>query len=270
MLILARCLALTCRTSNLAGAQANLYRFADGTGVADEEQRLSVKQRIVEARAASERPGVSPADRAARGRDLERLEAEFKKLSAPRAPPNESFFGYRLVEVREKLGTEPKTAARLAAYYKAVNEHNRVAFADVRPKEPAAGQSSYVGVTACTACHQSERAFWDRTAHAAAYTTLTRQDKEFNLECVSCHVTGYDIPGGSTVAHVQGLEHVQCEVCHGPGSRHVGNPADKTLIATPARSVCAEQCHHPPHVHPGWSVDEAWNKILGPGHGHGR
>jgi hypothetical protein len=150
-----------------------------------------------------------------------------------------------------------------------VNEHNRVAFADVRPKEPAAGQSSYVGVTACTACHQSERAFWDRTAHAAAYTTLTRQDKEFNLECVSCHVTGYDIPGGSTVAHVQGLEHVQCEVCHGPGSRHVGNPADKSLITTPARSVCAEQCHHPPHVHPGWSADEAWNLILGPGHGHG-
>jgi len=250
--------------------QGGRYRFVDGSGVADEEQRLSVRRRIVEARAASERAGVSPADRAARRRDIERLEAELKKLDAPRAPPNESYFGYRLVEVRETLGTEPKTAARLAAYYKAVNDHNRVAFADMRPKEPAAGQSGYVGVTACTSCHQSERAFWDRTPHAAAYTTLTRQNKEFNLECVSCHVTGYDVPGGSTVTHVKGLEHVQCEVCHGPGSRHVANPTDKALIATPARNVCAEQCHHPPHVHPGWSADAAWNLILGPGHGRGR
>jgi hypothetical protein len=206
-------------------------------------------------------------DRDARRRDVGRLEAELAKISAPPAIPKESWFGYRLVEVREKLGTEPKTGERLARYYKDVNEHNRRVFADLKPTPAPAGQSSYAGVEACTKCHESERAFWDKTPHHVAYTTLVKQDKQFNLECVSCHVTGYDVPGGSTVTHVAGLEHVQCEVCHGPGSRHIDNPSDRTLISTPKRTQCAEQCHHPPHVHPGWSVDDAWKLIVGPGHG---
>jgi hypothetical protein len=243
------------------------YRFVDGTGVADEERRASLRRRIDEARAASERAGVSPADRDARRRDAVRLEAELSELSAPRAPPSESFFEYRLVEVREKLGTEPVAEARLAAYYKAVNENNRRAFANVTPKPAPEGTSSFVGVEQCTACHQSERAFWDRTGHHGAYETLVRQDKQYNLECVSCHVTGYDQPGGSTVTHVKGLESVQCEVCHGPGSRHIANPGDKSFIRLPAKSACAERCHHPPHVHAGWSVDDAWKHIVGPGHG---
>jgi hypothetical protein len=170
------------------------------------------------------------------------------------------------VDVREKFGTEPKAQARLAAFYRRVNEHNRVAFKDVLPAPVPEGQSDYVGAEQCTACHQEERAFWDRTAHHDAYATLVRQDKQFNLDCVSCHVTGYEAPGGSTVAHVEGLENVQCEVCHGPGSRHIGSPADKALISIPDRAQCATKCHHPPHVKPDWSVDEAWKKIVGPGH----
>ena len=44
--------------------------------------------------------------------------------------------------------------------------------------------------------------------------TLTTQFKEFNLDCVGCHVTGYGRPGGSTVTHVEKLKDVQCEACH--------------------------------------------------------
>jgi hypothetical protein len=147
-----------------------------------------------------------------------------------------------------------------------VNEHNREAFKDVLPPPVPDGQSGYVGVASCSLCHQSERAFWDKTPHHAAYATLATQNKQFNLECVGCHVTGYEAPGGTTVAHVEGLTDVQCEVCHGPGSRHVGNPADPKLIAIPERSLCASKCHHPPHVHPDWSVDAAWKVIVGKGH----
>ena len=105
-------------------------------------------------------------------------------------------------------------------------------------------------------------------AHAKAYPTLVRQNKQYNLECVGCHVTGYEAPGGSTVAHVEKLENVQCEVCHGPGSRHVEKPKEPGLIArSPEKSLCASKCHHPPHVKPSWSVDEAWRHIIGKGHG---
>jgi hypothetical protein len=83
---------------------------------------------------------------------------------------------------------------------------------------------------------------------------------------VSCHVTGYDRPGGSTVTHVDRLENVQCEVCHGPGSKHAANPAGPGLIvAKPDPGTCLS-CHHPPHVEQ-FDVVAKMQEILGPGHG---
>jgi hypothetical protein len=242
------------------------YSFADGSGIAAEQRRASLAARRGDLQTALARPGISNDDRAARRRDLAALDAELAALAAPRPLPEGSAFRYELIEVREKLGTEPASQARLAAYYKAVNEHNREAFKDVLPAAASPGESSYVGIEACSTCHQSERAFWDKTPHHSAYETLARQNKEFNLECVGCHVTGYEAPGGSTVAHVDDLKAVQCEVCHGPGSRHIGNPGDSKLIAVPERSLCASKCHHVPHVHADWNVDLAWPVIVGKGH----
>jgi hypothetical protein len=160
-------------------------------------------------------------------------------------------------------------AARLEAYYQKVNEHNRQAFADKLPEPVAAGESSYVGVAVCSGCHQEERKVWERTAHAGAYATLQKGHKEYNLDCVGCHVTGYDQPGGSTVAHVEHLESVQCETCHGPGSRHAASPALEGAIERhPNLDLCANTCHHPPHVGADWNVAAALPKILGPGHGN--
>ncbi len=242
------------------------YTFVDGSGIAEEERRLSVKGRIDELERAIARPGVAAADREARRRDLQSLRAELERLQKPRPEPSESSFSYRLVEVREGLGSAAAAKDRLAAYYRAVNEHNQRAFAGAMPPPVPEGNSGYVGVAACTSCHQSERAFWDKTPHQGAYATLARQDKQFNLECVGCHVTGYEEPGGTTVTHVENLTAVQCEVCHGPGSRHVKSPIDKTLIDIPDQSFCGPKCHHPPHVHPGWSAADAWSSIVGPGH----
>jgi hypothetical protein len=211
-------------------------------------------------------PSANP-DIEARKRDLEGAKSELSALSVGRPAPEGSFFRYRHVEIREKLGSEPRAKARLGAYYKNVNEHNREAFKDVLPPPVPDGESGYVGVEQCTTCHQEERKFWNGTAHAKAYPTLSRQDKQYNLECVGCHVTGYEAPGGSTVAHTDKLENVQCEVCHGPGSRHVGKPEDKKLLAIhPDKSLCTK-CHHVPHVNASWNVDDAWKHIIGKGHG---
>jgi hypothetical protein len=107
---------------------------------------------------------------------------------------------------------------------------------------------------------------WNKTPHSRAYATLADQFKEFNLECVSCHVTGYEQPAGSTVTHVEKLKDVQCEVCHGPGSKHVASPTDKTLIiGHPEPGRCLD-CHHPPHVEQ-FDPSVKMREILGPGHG---
>ena len=247
------------------------FVFADGSNTAEAAERASLDARIKElearlAAAEAARRSADP-DLVQRRADLERLKAERAKLSRPSAPARGSFFLYQLVDVRDGLGSESKVHGLIDGYYRRVNDHNHEVFRDKAPAPAAEGQSHYVGVEVCSTCHKSERAFWDKTQHAGAYATLSSAHKEYNLDCVSCHVTGYDKPGGSAVVQIGNLQNVQCEVCHGPGSRHAAAPTGDHLISLPERTLCAAQCHHPPHVKTDWSVDASWQKIIGPGHG---
>jgi hypothetical protein len=248
--------------------QGASFEFADATGTEAEERRTSLRLTLAELEGRLKRlPENSPSRGELQGTIGEKKK-ELEALSRPTPPKQGSFFTYRLVEIRESLGTDAKAAEHMSSYYKRVNEHNREAFKDILPKPAAAGEASFVGLEACTSCHAEERAFWDKTGHAKAYATLERQHKQFNLDCVGCHVTGYEQAGGSNVTHVEKLTNVQCEVCHGPGSKHVTSPSDRTLLqAVPPKNACASTCHHPPHVPQGWNAEENWLKIIGPGHG---
>jgi 2',3'-cyclic-nucleotide 2'-phosphodiesterase (5'-nucleotidase family) len=251
-------------------APGHVVKFADATGLELAQQREDIARRIDELHdkiSAWEREkSVSAADLQARRHDLAKLEAQRDQLDAKSPPAEGSFFRYAVKEMRESLGKDPAIDADMASYYKAVNDHNRTAFADRVPVPAAADQASYVGIDVCSSCHPGARQVWNATSHARAYATLSSEFKEFNLECVGCHVTGYDRPGGSTVTHVTGLTNVQCEVCHGPGSKHAAKPNDPTLITgAPAASSCL-QCHHPPHVE-GFDAAARMKDILGPGHG---
>ncbi len=253
-----------------AVAPGRLIKFADATGLELAQRREELVRRIDDLHekiAAWDRDrSASASDVAARKQDLVALEAERDSLDRRPAPQAGSFFRYTVKEMRDSLGKDPVIESDMASYYKTVDEHNRVAFADRLPPPRLPDQAGYVGIEVCTKCHAGPRRVWDGTSHAHAYATLSSQFKEFNLECAGCHVTGYEKPGGSAVAHVDNLQNVQCEVCHGPGSLHVAKPTDRTLIvATPDASVCIG-CHHSPHVE-GFDVVAAMRGILGPGHG---
>ncbi|MGK3984975.1 multiheme c-type cytochrome [Sorangium sp. So ce136] len=245
--------------------------FADAGGVAKADELISLSARIreleIRLNAWEGDKRVAPKDVADRKADLEKLRAEKAQLEAAETKVSGSFFRYSAVEVREKLGADKDVAGQLLAYYKRVNAHNKEAFADRVPEKPAKGEASYIGIDACTNCHDEERKVFDGTAHARAYATLQQDFKEFNLDCVSCHVTGYGKPGGSTVTHNASLQNVQCEECHGPGSLHAKDPERKGLIVlSPAPESCVSQCHHPPHVE-GFEPMSKMQLILGPGHG---
>lgn len=246
------------------------FEFENADGRSEERADLERRVREIEHRLKQARANgkVAKADIESLERDLKTLRAERDKRPGVSTTPQGSTYRATLVEVRETHGADPAVQKSLSEYYRRVNQHNRIAFKDRAAPVVANGQSAYLGVEQCRTCHFEEYAFWSKTRHARAYQTLSVQHKEFNLDCVACHVTGYEKPGGSSVTQVEALKDVQCEVCHGPGSAHLTNPADKKLIlGKPDRALCAPLCHHPPHVKPEWSVEEAWPRILGPGHG---
>jgi hypothetical protein len=246
------------------------FTFADASGLDDARKRADLSRRIDELHkriAIWEQDGkVAKADTDARRTDLAKLEAQRVELDHRPAPASGSFFRYTVKEVRDTLGKDIGVTDKMLAYYKQVNEANKVAFADRKPRPAPPGEASYVGTESCSTCHLDPKDVWDKTAHAHAYATLSKQFKEFNLDCVSCHVTGYDLPGGSTVTHVANLENVGCEVCHGAGSKHAGSPKKvKMPIPKPQAEQCLA-CHHAPHVHE-FDAKAKMAEVLGPGHG---
>jgi hypothetical protein len=246
-----------------------IVRLSDGTGIELAAARSAVERRREELQgkiAIWERdPTVLPSDLQARRRDLAELDDEARRLQAARAPAKGNYYRYAIQEIRETLGNDPGAERELASYYKAVNEHNRTAFADRLPLAAEPTEAGYVGGEVCATCHADARNVWLRTRHASAYATLERASKEFNLDCVGCHVTGYEKPGGSSVTHVEKLRNVQCESCHGPGSKHVLDPSVGSALAAPGPSTCLE-CHRPPHVE-NFNPAQRMASILGPGHG---
>ncbi len=133
----------------------------------------------------------------------------------------------------------------------------------------ARGEPSFVGVNGCVECHKDATVFWKQTRHASAYQTLVKVNKQFSLDCIRCHVTGWQQPGGvcridltdgggaGFDGHGLGRRDVQCEACHGAGSEHV-----KGTVTAAMCMRCHEAANSPHFDYPKYRP-----YIVGPGHG---
>ena len=108
----------------------------------------------------------------------------------------------------------------------------------------------YLGQESCKACHRAIYEYVQTLPHAKAFATLERVKSSYDLECIGCHVTGWQTPGGfDQPGAVGNLKDVQCESCHGPGSEHVktgGRGEAARLKADVPVGLCAT-CHTPAH-----------------------
>jgi hypothetical protein len=215
--------------------------------------------------------GAGAADPAfvdARKRERDDLAAERAQLAAApwRAPAEGSYFTNRLIAMSRSLPRDPTIAAamrRLDARIAAVN----LAHAQP-PPPPEPGRASFVGMAKCAGCHKGAVAFWKKTVHAQAWKTLVDGGKQADYKCVSCHVTGYGQVGGSSLGFTRGLEDVQCENCHGPGSLHVaakGLEEPSSVRRGTPESTCTA-CHNEHHSDT-FQYQAYLRDILGPGHG---
>jgi hypothetical protein len=246
------------------------FVFEDATGVGRAAEKKRLGERISELRerlTAWQRQDQDAAMLRARQQDLDHLLAQQAELSKPVATPSTSYFTVHTTEIGSRLTGNVLVRKTLDALGRRINDNNREKFADRKAPPLAPGQPGFVGVGECEKCHESAAAFWRTTRHSRAYQSLVRVEREFTLDCVGCHVTGYEIPGGSTVTDVAGLKNVQCENCHGAGSLHSATRLAQDIQRRPKRELCAQRCHHSPHVATTWTVDDAWPHVLGPGHG---
>ncbi|HEY6106273.1 MAG TPA: cytochrome c family protein, partial [Anaeromyxobacteraceae bacterium] len=159
-------------------------------------------------------------------------------------------------------------------YGEIARENLRLARAQRRPcPDPASGAASYVGIDdpprggtfGCRTCHAAAVDFWRTTAHARAFATLERGGRQYDLDCVGCHVTGWREAGGAcSVADTAWRRDVQCESCHGPASLHAVDPPGH-LERDPGEARC-RRCHTDDHSTT-FEYLSYRRRILGPGHG---
>jgi len=110
-------------------------------------------------------------------------------------------------------------------------------------------QKTYVGSEACRNCHELEYSRFNAHAKKArSYEHILTMKKgmteaEFR-GCLECHTTGYGKPGGfSSEKETPHLKEAGCEVCHGPGSRHVQTSDPKEIKGKLTVKDC-ELCHN--------------------------
>ena len=150
--------------------------------------------------------------------------------------------GFSAVPISGDLPQEPSLVDLYKLYQEDVKE------ADLLEKQhrmPLPNSATYVGSDTCKMCHKYPYDMWKKQGHAHAYATLEKVGSQYDPECVACHVVGLEYDGGfvgeDTTEH---LKEVGCEVCHGPGSEHVGAPEKKKT--TQPMKDCID-CHTPEH-----------------------
>jgi hypothetical protein len=241
-----------------------------GTAADVEREVKSLEERMALLDKQINTPGLSDEARAIRREKLAELVRRREELQATPPPSFEgrNAFSIRFVPLEASLPSDPDAAELVAGYDRDVGKLN-LAWAAKHGKEcppPRPAEPAFVGNARCRACHPDAFPVWEKSRHALGYETLVQRGKQFHLDCIGCHVTGFGNPGGvCRVDRVAGREDVGCESCHGPGSLHASAPSAKNVSQGNSEQTCT-RCHDRENS-PHFDFREYLPQILGPGHG---
>ncbi len=166
------------------------------------------------------------------------------------------------------------TSSQVTEYINAANYVGVGTLVDNSPNAPE-----------CAGCHDGSVVAdkvtpWKTTLHSSMFTRGIdgTVSSHYSGSCISCHTTGYDtaatavnggfddrakqygwtfpdtlVPGNwdSMVVHypeVAKLANIQCESCHGPGSKHNGAFSKNQIAVSWSAELCG-QCHDAPTHH---------------------
>lgn len=163
-----------------------------------------------------------------------------------------SSFSGNFIPLNKNLPEDQKIATRIEGIKQQISTHNqKLATPDKQPQ--IAGDnplfSGLAGFARCQECHPRQAQFWNSTRHAAAYATLQRQQQNFNLDCLPCHITKNPAPEGAGSSPAESfltlppvLQSVGCEACHGAGLAHADTP-DKIKPQRKVEEKICLACH---------------------------
>ena len=170
-------------------------------------------------------------------------------------PDGEKSFQQKMVRLGSKAPMDPEMTQLYDAYNAEVEE---LFMATLAAKRKQKQNRVYATDQTCLTCHAREYGLWSKTGHSRAYAALEEVNKSFDPECLACHTTGFEKPGGFiSEIDTPKLKNVQCEMCHGVRLEHTQNPQGG--FAKEARAACVK-CHVKKHS-PKFNFSQYWPRI---------
>lgn len=113
---------------------------------------------------------------------------------------------------------------------------------------PTVSFSDYVGTEKCKNCHQKQyENFIKYSRMSRSFEAVEKMKNKITPDelktCYHCHTTGYGKKGGFISAEkTPDLKNTGCEVCHGPGKKHVDTKNPIYIKRKFTLQIC-EPCH---------------------------
>ncbi len=137
---------------------------------------------------------------------------------------------YQRVPLDSRFPSSPEMKMLMAAYQ---DQLKIIGFAGLGlrpvPHPLLETNGRFIGSQKCESCHEKSYDIWKKTNHGHAYATIEKLDppRNYDPECVSCHVTGWNpgrffpyVSGYESKEKTPALINTGCENCHGPGEKH--------------------------------------------------
>ena len=167
-----------------------------------------------------------------------------------------------LVTLPKSAPIDTMVASMLSDFYlEDSKRRKRMQVTQFVSRDPLTGKlrERYIGMETCARCHDRTASDFMVSPHFRTFARMTESGNERNAKCLPCHTTGYKrFSGYDPESDEKGginLRGVQCEACHGPGTKHTRDGKYKER----ARKVCRE-CHDA-RQSPHFDFQTFWAKV---------
>ncbi|MCF7956815.1 MAG: cytochrome c family protein [Phycisphaerae bacterium] len=151
-------------------------------------------------------------------------------------------FGFKAVEILDTFKQDPAITAMFTDYQMRMELEKLIEEGLSRMVLPDP-ENSFVGSHTCQRCHGDIFKQWQKSKHGHALLSLTdpKVNRQYDPECMACHTVGMRYETGyRSIESTPNLANVGCEMCHGPGSKHVKSPKKNPYLTA---FVACEDCH---------------------------